>query len=342
MQTYFGEQGYRLVAAPMAGGPTTIALAQAVVKAGAFPFLAGGYQTAGELARDIVTLQKTVADFGVNLFVPQEQPFSEAELELYAAHLAADAALYDFELNTKVPNSNDDWEAKLRVLCDNPVPVVSLTFGLPAAADIARLQAVGTQVWMTVTTSAEAVAAAARGVDGLIVQGPKAGGHSATFDPQRAISEQETATVVGEVQQHCQLPLIAAGGVDGPEAVRALLHAGADAVAVGTILLRTDEAGTSRAHRQALASPAFTETVLTRVFTGRPARALRNDFIDQHEAVAPVAYPAVHYLTSPLRRAAAQAGDMQRLHLWAGTGWQAAPTGPAAEVIQWLAAGVKE
>lgn len=131
--------------------------------------------------------------------------------------------------------------------------------------------------------------------------------------------------------------MIAAGGVDGPEAVESLLAAGAVAVAVGTLLLRTDEAGTSPTHRQALADPAFTETVLTRVFTGRPARALRNGFIDRHQASAPTAYPALHHLTRELRQAAGKGSDTDRLHLWAGTGHRHAPTGPAANAVRWLA-----
>jgi NAD(P)H-dependent flavin oxidoreductase YrpB (nitropropane dioxygenase family) len=134
--------------------------------------------------------------------------------------------------------------------------------------------------------------------------------------------------------------VVAAGGVDGPDAVRRLLAAGAEGVAVGTLLLRTDEAGTSQAHRAALADPAFAETVVTRAFTGRPARALRNGFIDRHGSAAPDAYPAVHHLTRELRAAAGRAGDTDRLHLWAGTGYRRAAEGPAAAVVRRLAAGV--
>ena len=88
-------------------------------------------------------------------------------------------------------------------------------------------------------------------------------------------------------------------------------------------------------HQRALGDPAFIETVLTRAFTGRPARALRNGFVDRHpEGI--VGYPAVHHLTRSLRQAAGAAGDADRLHLWAGTGWRSAPTGPAADVVRHL------
>ncbi|MDN6659614.1 MAG: nitronate monooxygenase, partial [Acidipropionibacterium jensenii] len=145
--------------------------------------------------------------------------------------------------------------------------------------------------------------------------------------------------LVRQVLGAVDLPVIGTGGIDGPDAIRDILSAGAQAAAVGTLLLRTDEAGTSPTHKHALGDPAFTETVLTRAFTGRPARALRNGFADRHRD-APIGYPAIHHLTRPLRQAAAAAGDPDRLHLWAGTGWQAATTGPATDVIRQLAEGV--
>ena len=108
-------------------------------------------------------------------------------------------------------------------------------------------------------------------------------------------------------------------------------------MAVGTLLLCTDESGASRTHRDALADPGFPGTVVTRAFTGRPARALRNRFVDEHDATAPAGYPAIHHLTRRLRQAAAAAGDPHGVHLWAGTGFRSATTGPARDVIGRLA-----
>ena len=112
-------------------------------------------------------------------------------------------------------------------------------------------------------------------------------------------------------------------------------EAGAEAAAVGTLLLRTDEAGTSPVVRAALADPDYGHTVITRAFTGRPARALPNGFVIRHPD-APTGYPAVHHLTRPIRGAAFAAGDSDRVNLWAGTGWRNAPTGPAGVVIRAL------
>ena len=107
---------------------------------------------------------------------------------------------------------------------------------------------------------------------------------------------------------------------------------------MGTLLLRVDESGASPTHKDALVSPVFTATTITRAFTGRPARALRNAFVVRHDEHAPVAYRAVHHLTRELRRRAAASGDVNRLHLWAGTGHRNATTGPAHAVIERLAA----
>ncbi|MGW9404899.1 NAD(P)H-dependent flavin oxidoreductase [Arthrobacter sp. NPDC055585] len=326
-----------IAAAPMAGGPMTTALATAVAEAGGFPFLAGGYKTPDALADEISALRAGGRPFGVNLFVPVDGPVDEAAFRTYAHQLRPEADRYGLTLNEQPVADSDSWEEKLGLLLRDPVPVVSLTFALPAASDIAALQSAGSRVLASVTTPAEARQAQAAGVDGLVVQGPQAGGHSATLDPTRQIDPVSTADLVRAVRAAAGLPVIAAGGVDSPAAVQALLGAGAEAVAVGTLLLLADEAGTSPTHRAALIGGTFSETVLTRAFTGRPARALRNGFADRYGQHAPSAYPAVHHLTRELRQAAGKAGDADTLHLWAGTGWQSAPQRPAADIITWLA-----
>ncbi|MDP5226442.1 MULTISPECIES: nitronate monooxygenase [Arthrobacter] len=325
-----------IVAAPMAGGPTTVELSAAVAEAGGFPFLAAGYKSVEAVAAEIRDLEASTGTFGVNVFVPSEESPDPAAFRRYAEELRSEAGPYGLTLDPEPRADDDGWEAKLELLLSHPVPAVSFTFGLPAADRIVALRRAGTVVLGTVTTAEEAVAARDAGVDGLIVQGPGAGGHSATFDPARAIGSGSTEDLLRRVRAVVGLPLVAAGGVDGPAAVAGLLRAGAEAVAVGTLLLLADEAGTSATHRAALADPAFERTVITRAFTGRPARGLENGFIRRHEASAPLGYPAVHHLTRPLRQAAGAAGDAEQLHLWAGTGYRRARSGPAAEIIAGL------
>ncbi|HMR49755.1 MAG TPA: nitronate monooxygenase [Arachnia sp.] len=326
-----------IVAAPMAGGATTVGLAAAVATAGGFPFLAGGYKTPEALASEIAQLRCLTGEFGVNLFVPSTDEVDEASFAAYAAEIAPEASVYGLSMDA-TPRTHDDWwEEKLALLRERPVPVVSFTFGLPEPAHVAAFRRAGTRVLATVTSAEEARRAAEIRVDGLVVQGPDAGGHSAVFDARRTPGPGDTAELVRQVRHEAGLPVIAAGGIDGPAAVRRLAAAGAEAMVVGTLLLRTDEAGTSPSYRDALADPRFTRTVITRAFTGRPARALCNGFVERHRHAELIAYPAVHHLTLALRRAASAAGDADRMHLWAGTGYRSARTGPASQVVHRLA-----
>lgn len=324
------------VAAPMAGGVTTTRLAAAVAGAGGFPFLAAGYRTAAAVRSEIEALRRGGRPFGVNLFAPTVVPIQPEAFRRYAAAVQPDADRYGLDLSVVPLREDDDgWRDKVRLLTAEPVPVVSVTFGLPPEEDLRALQRAGSLVLVTVTTLQEARAAAAAGVDALVVQGGAAGGHSGTHDPAAPVEQVELVDLTRSVVEVTGLPVVAAGGVDGPASFAQLLSAGAAAVAVGTLLLRTDESGASRTHRDALVAPD-TGTVVTRAFTGRPARALRNRFTDRHRRDAPLGYPALHHLTKDLRRAAAEAGDPHDVHLWAGTGHRHARTGPAADVVRWL------
>jgi NAD(P)H-dependent flavin oxidoreductase YrpB (nitropropane dioxygenase family) len=324
-----------IAAAPMAGGASTPALVGAVTGAGGFAFLAAGYKTPAAVQAELDAL--TGLEFGMNVFVPSPTSIAPTEFRRYAAELAAEGSVYGLDLaDAPLVHDDDHWRDKIDLLLATPLPVVSFTFGIPSPAVVTALRGVGTRVLMTVTNPTEAAAALAAGADGLVVQGRDAGAHSGVHDPAVPIRDVPLPDLV----RSCAvgLPMIAAGGVSDAATVAALLSAGADAVMVGTLLLRTDESGATETHKNALADPAFTETVLTKVFTGRPARGLRNGFIDRHQDHAPDGYPAVHHLTRGLRTAAAKAGDADRLHLWAGTGFRQAKTGPAAAVITGLAA----
>ncbi|WP_431954961.1 nitronate monooxygenase [Actinacidiphila sp. bgisy167] len=330
-----------LLAAPMAGGPTTAALVTAAAEAGGLGFLPGGYRTTEALAEQIAAVRPTGVPFGVNLFAPNPVPVDPGAFRRYARAIARDAAAYDIDTLAAEPVEDDDhWADKVALLLADPVPVVSFTFGIPQAPVVSALRAAGSLVVQTVTSAAEARAAAEAGADMLAVQASAAGGHSGTLTPQHMPAPVPLEELLGEVRAAAALPLVAAGGVATPAAVTGALRAGADAVMVGTILLRADEAGTSAPHRAALADPARTETVVTRAFTGRPARALRNGFTDRHSEAAPTGYPALHHLTGPMRKAAAAAGDQERIHLWAGTGYRHATEEPAERILRRLASGI--
>jgi NAD(P)H-dependent flavin oxidoreductase YrpB (nitropropane dioxygenase family) len=330
-----------VLAAPLGGGPTTPDLVIAAAKAGSLGFLAGGYKTADLLAEQIATVRSAGVTFGVNLFAPNPVPVDPSAYRDYAHAIADEGKRYGVDL-VDVPIAEDDdrWRDKIDLLLADPVPLASFTFGIPEPSVIAALRAAGTIVTQTVTSAEEARRAAEAGVDALALQSAAAGGHSGTLTPDRIPDAVPITELIAQVRSAVPLPLIAAGGLATPGAVAEVLAAGAAAVMVGTVLLRSDEAATSAPYRAALADPSRTETLMTRAFTGRPARALRNLFTDRYSGIAPAGYPAVHYLTSPMRKAAAAGGDPERINVWAGTGFRHATAEPAGRILTGLAASL--
>jgi nitronate monooxygenase len=214
---------------------------------------------------------------------------------------------------------------------------VSFVFGCPSAEVIEAFRAKGVFVILTVTSAAEAALATA--ADALCVQGTEAGAHRATFanDPDTIDEGTELLKLLAEVGQVSDLPLIAAGGLADGADIAGALAAGATAAQLGTAFLRCSESGASPAHKAALADPRFTATAVTRAFSGRPARGLVNRFLTEHSPYAPAAYPHLHHLTSPLRRAAAYQEDPDTMALWAGQAYRLATDDPAADIVTRLA-----
>ena len=324
-----------VVGAPLAGGPSTPALAAAVSEAGGFGFVAAGYKSVAEVAREIAEVRATTQrPFGVNIFFPTRLEADEQAISAYAETLAAETERYGVALGEPCW-SDDEWGAKLELVARERPAVVSFAFGCPDPQVVSWLQECEIGVWCTVTTPAEAQTAVAAGVDALVVQGAEAGGHQSSFDDTDA-SPIGLLPLLQLVRRVTDLPLVAAGGIAGGTGVAAALAAGATAAQVGSALMLTPEAGTSEAHRAAFAADA--PTALTRAFTGRRARGIVNRFMHDHDAHAPKGYPHVHYLTAPLRAAARASGDAGGINLWAGQAYQLSQVAPAAELIERWAA----
>jgi nitronate monooxygenase len=322
-----------VLAAPMAGGPTTPALVLAATEAGSAGFLAGGYKTPEALEAEIAEVQARTSRFGVNLFAPHPTRVDPSAYAAYRERLLPLAERYGVELPAEAREDDDHWQAKVDVLVAAAPPVVSFTFGLPDEASAGRLRRAGCVLVQTVTSAEEARTAGEARMDALAVQSAEAGGHSGTFTPDRPPARIPLPDLVRAVRAVTDLPLIAAGGVGTPTDVGAALGAGAGAVGIGTLLLLADEAGTNAAHRAGLLGADRGDPVTTAAFTGRPAGALRNQFLAAYDAVAPLGYPALHHLTSPIRRAAAAVGDAEHVNLWAGTGYRNTQARPAGEIL---------
>jgi nitronate monooxygenase len=321
-----------IVQAPLAGGPSNPALAAAVIGAGGLGFIAAGYKTTEALAADLDTLAADIGDaaFGVNLFAPPGHGADEDRVAAYIERISPAATAAGIALGS--PRWDDDsYREKLALVCERRVPIVSFTFGCPTAADVARVHAAGGAAWVTVISPDDAETAAAVGADGLVVQGFEAGGHRGSFDDAHP-ADIGLLTLLQLVGARVDLPMVAAGGIASGRGIAGALAAGASAAAVGTALMLCPEAGTAPVHREAIASPGPL-TAVTRAFSGRRARGIRNEFLREHDAHAISAYPQIHHVTAPLRANARQTGNRENLHLWAGQAYPLAVAEPAADVI---------
>jgi nitronate monooxygenase len=324
-----------IIQAPMAGGPSTPGLTAAVVNAGGYGFVAGGYLSA-DVLRDRVstTSALTGGPFGVNLFVPSD-PGDASDVAAYAEMLRPEAERLGVALGD--PRWDDDeFDAKLGVVEAAHVHMVSFTFGCPTSSLVDRMHRAGCQVAVTVTSMDEARLAEAAGADVLAVQGTEAGGHQGGF-LHLAPHLSPLLSLLREMRGAIGAPLIGSGGIMTGIDAAAALGAGAIAVQLGTAFLCTPEAGTSPIHRRVLLDGRYPDTMLTRAYSGRFARGLANEFGIAHDAQAPQAYPEIHHLTRPLRAAATRAGVASVPNLWAGTGWPQITTDSADVIVRRIA-----
>jgi nitronate monooxygenase len=328
-----------LVVSPMAGGPSTVDLVAAASRAGAFAFLAGGYKKAEELRADMAAVAAAgVAAFGVNLFVPGRPTERPDRLEAYLSSLQPLAGSLGSALG---PASwdDDDYPRKLEHVLAEPPAAVSFTFGVPEPEVVRALQRAGSLVMVTVTTPEEADLALRVAPDALCLQGAEAGAHRGSLaNDDRPDADRPLRALLAAVRRRTLVPLVAAGGVAGPDDVADLLARGAALVQAGTAFLRCPESGAQPAAKDALADDAHTGTAITRVFSGRRARALVNAMV-RELSVAPAAYPEINNATRPLRAAAARAGDSGHMSIYAGTGFRRAEPRPVAEVVEYLVSG---
>ena len=332
-----------IVSAPLAGGASMPQLAAAVSGAGGLGFLAAGYKAVEMVRSQLDEVRSLVPDatpFGVNVFAPPGHGTGAGQVAAYARRLAGEAARSGAPLG--MPTWDDDhFTEKVQLLSREAVPVVSFTFGCPAAADVQRLQAAGSAVWVTVTDPSEAASAQVVGADALVVQGVEAGGHRGSFDDSQPADVgllallQLVRAAVGD-----SMPLVASGAIMTGAAIAGVVAAGAAAAQLGTAFLLCPEAGTAPAHRDAISARRST-TALTRAFTGRTARGIENRFMRNLSDSAPSAYPEVHHLTAAIRAAAREHGDADGFHLWAGQAYPLAETLPAAELVDRLGAAAR-
>ncbi len=217
--------------------------------------------------------------------------------------------------------------------------VVSFHFGLPDDALFQRVRQTGAKILSSATTVREAKFLAEKGVDAVIAQGVEAGGHRGMFLSDDIAGQVGTLVLVPQIVDAVDVPVIAAGGIADGRGIAAAFMLGASGVQIGTAYLATPEARISDLHKDALRASRDEDSVLTNVFTGRPARGLKNRLVEEVGPISPdaPAFPLAAGSVAPLRAKAEKAGSADFSPLWSGQAGPLARAMPAGELTAALA-----
>lgn len=335
-RTFCKRFGVRVpvIQAPMAGGPSTPALAAAVSNAGGLGFLAAGFQTPEQLSNQIVeTQRKTKRPFGVNFFVhPRQTPASVSPSVHRALHQAASTVGVMFLAETAPLPS---LQGQVNAAISHSVRVYSFTFGLPPAALLAKIRKTHAKIIFTVTTASEAKLAAKLLPDAIVAQGFEAGGHRGSFTDANPVG---LFSLLPSVTRAVQTPVIAAGGITDGQGIAAALTLGASAAQLGTAFLVTPESGADGAWKKTVRASVDSSTTLTCGFTGKPARGIPNKLSETLSALDGELppYPQLDRLTAPIRTAAKQKSNADYASYWSGQSGHLTRSLPATKLVQIL------
>lgn len=314
---------YPIIQAGMAGGITTPELVSAVSNAGGLGSIGAGYMNPENLRTSIQrTRERTDKPFAVNLFVPNEVAASEQTIKKASEQLQPFYESLGVHLDELPTTFQQPFEEQVTIILEEEVPVVSFTFGIPPQETINLLKRENIYLIGTATTVEEAIAQEDAGMDAVVAQGSEAGGHRGTFSSPFKQALIGTMSLVPQVVDHVSIPVIAAGGIMDARGLLAARALGAQAGQMGTAFLTCVESGANSVYQEAILASSETDTTITEVFSGKPARGIANTFIrdmqDRKTEVAP--YPIQNTLTSKLRREASKQSNKEFMSLWAGQG----------------------
>lgn len=340
---------HAIIQSPMAGGITTTRLVSAVAKAGGLGMIGAGGLAPDELRKVIRKLKKkNIGSFGANLFVPWKFKVSEQEISDAYAALKPMYEKFDLEQQTLVPVTyemvEDAFNERIEVVIEEQVPVCSFIFGIPSHQQIERLKEAGIILIGTATTVKEAETVERAGFDAVVLQGAEAGGHRGSFLDSVEDSLVGLMSLIPEAADHLSIPIIASGSIMDGRGIAAARVLGAAGVQLGTAFLSTEESGAHIVHKNALSADRDTPSILTSVFTGRAARAIKNTFITDmsEQTQRMVDYPVQRSLTQPVQDASKANNSMDYGMLLAGQGKAMARYISARELIEQLIAETQE
>jgi nitronate monooxygenase len=266
----------------------------------------------------------TAKPFAMNLWVSMEDEGARASAEgafnRSLAPLATHLASLGMPRPVYKPYSPKRFEDQARVLLDAEVPAFSFIYGIPPREVLDECRSRNIVIIGTATTVDEAIALEEAGVDVIAASGFEAGGHRGSFLRPSEESLVGTFSLVPQVADAVKLPVVAAGGVADARGIIAAFALGASGVQMGTVFLSCEESGSSPSHRKALLTSEAGTTALTRGFTGRLARGIKNQLLDElnKQGTEILPYPLQRALVRHLSVPAEKAGRWELLPLWAG------------------------
>ncbi len=328
-----------IIQAPMAGGPGTPELVAAVSNAGGLGSVGAAYLTPDQITDAMRRVQAlTSRPFSVNLFAGGYESRTGVDPEPMLALLAEIHEEYGLPLPTVPVLPPNPFAEQLEAVLESRPAAFSFTFGIPTSGALSRLRSCGIAIFGTATTGEEARLLQEAQVDGIIAQGAEAGAHRGTFSGSFEAAMIPTLELVQTIAGFASVPAFASGGIMNGWEIATAIASGAAGVQLGTAFLTCPECGAPEAHKRAIVTARKDTTVITRAFSGRPARGLTNAFIEKLEGKQGVIlpFPLQNTLTRAMRTAAAQRGDAEYLSLWAGTGVTRARSMPAGKLVTTL------
>ena len=335
---------YSIIQAPIAGSDNA-GLVAAASEAGALGSLGAQYRTPEEIQKVISEIRSlTSKPFAINLFAfkPEAIP-SDDQIARSRSHL--DGYYARFGLTAPAAESvqkSIDSEAQLEAVLEAKVPVFSFTLGALDEKWVKAFKKNGTLVIGTATNVKEAIVLAKSGVDAITAQGSEAGGHRGTFMGAYEDSMIGSMALIPQLVDAVSVPVIAAGAIMDGRGIAAALALGAAGVQLGTAFLTVSECPVNAEYKKAIREHDADDTTITKVFSGAPARGIKNSFITDNSEKPLLPFPYHNKLTRPIRQAANQSGQIEYTNLWSGQGGRLAREISAMELIEKLVAETDE
>jgi len=331
-----------IIQAPMAGSVGSD-IVIAVSEAGGLGSLPCAMLSAEQARNELgIIRQRTSRPINVNFFChrpPAPNPAREAAWKTRLHGYYAEFGL-DPDAAPRGPGRNPFDEAMCDLVAETKPEVVSFHFGMPEQRLVARVKEYGAKVLSSATSVEEARWLEDEGCDAIIAQGYEAGGHQGMFLNDDVARQVGTIALVPQIVDAVKVPVIASGGIADARGIVAAFALGAAAAQIGTAYLLCPEAKTSAVHREALKTAKDNASVLTNVFTGRPARGIVNRIIREVGPMSEVApeFPLATGAVAPLRAKAEAGGSGDFSPLWTGQAGALAREIPAGELTRQLAA----